>query len=106
MSIITPHINTIVKLSPYSSIAWRRIGCNQQFQFRSFGASTVLRSPSTIDTDTGSGFDEFCIPDVNTFADVIEAYDNYRFLIDLPGMDKKDINLTLNGYVETAWHLR
>ena len=89
----------MVKLSPYSSIcAWRRIGCNQQFQFRSFGASTVLRSPSTIDKDTG--FDDFCIPDINTFADVIEAYDNYRVLINLPGMDKKDINLTINGYVE------
>ena len=55
----------------------------------------ALRSPSTIDTD--SGFDGFSVPDVNSSANVIEAYDNYRVLIDIPGMDKKDLNVTLNG---------
>lgn len=97
MSIASPHINTIntiIKLSPYSSLyAWKRIGYN--YPYRSFGSSMALRSPSTIDTD--SIFDGFSVPDVNSSADVIEAYDNYRVLINIPGMDKNDLNLTLNG---------
>lgn len=92
---------SIVKLSPYSSICALRIA-GYNHQFRSMGSSIPLRSPSTIDkfNDTDTNFANFCVPDVDSSPNVIEAYDTYRILIDLPGMNKEDINLTLNSYFQ------